>query len=716
MCRSRVGLVLFTVSTLLAGSAATAATRTWTGAVNSLWSNAGNWAEAVVPAAGDDLVFPSGVSNLTSQNDLSYTIIFHSMTVNANYTITGKYVASSNVSLTNGVTIAPTATPNLPIVVNVDANQTFSGGAGAVAMTAWMDGSHLFNCCYTRYTLTLNPSHELDLDLFGDGGTVVNAGGYTKLTFDRLYGEGTNYIKAADSVSITGGAVELMSQYSSAADVTVQTAACSSAACTSGLFLNNAEAGRVTATSGVIDPAPGDNPALGSTVGELHLSSGAQYRVAISPTVKPRLFGRDIDFLGKMVLASRHLRAPLRIGEVYSPDPNPASPNPETQTGNGSVSLGGASLFVTDLARFTACTVTTILDSRATTNAISGTFAGLPEGGTVTAASGRQFRISYTGGNGNDITLTALDPALPHCPEVGHDFTADRQSDILWQNTSSGAGTLWRMEGMSILEQQPLDLGADAHWKVAAAADFDGDGRTDILLRNDQNGDNRILMMIGATVVQTVELNTVSDMNWIVAATGDLDGDGKADILWRNTATGENFVYFMNGAAIRTAGNLRDVDTSWDIAGAGDLNHDGKADIVWRNHVTGEIYGWLMDGFTVVAAGSINSTDLNWKVVGVADFDGDGSADIFWHNDATGETWLYRMNGLTLLASGPVEAMAGQDWKVVATGDYNGDGRADVLWRNASTGENYVYLMDGSSIYARGLITTQADLSWTVIR
>ena len=46
-----------------------------------------------------------------------------------------------------------------------------------------------------------------------------------------------------------------------------------------------------------------------------------------------------------------------------------------------------------------------------------GTFAGLPEGATVIAA-GRQLRISYVGGDGNDVTLTVLNGA-PTITDVG---------------------------------------------------------------------------------------------------------------------------------------------------------------------------------------------------------------------------------------------------------------------------------------------------------
>ena len=42
-----------------------AAAKTWTGAVNNLWSNPGNW-QGGVPGPGDPLVFPAGASNIVN--------------------------------------------------------------------------------------------------------------------------------------------------------------------------------------------------------------------------------------------------------------------------------------------------------------------------------------------------------------------------------------------------------------------------------------------------------------------------------------------------------------------------------------------------------------------------------------------------------------------------------------------------------------------------
>jgi hypothetical protein len=43
------------------------------------------------------------------------------------------------------------------------------------------------------------------------------------------------------------------------------------------------------------------------------------------------------------------------------------------------------------------------------TDPIIGTFAGLPQGATI-VSGGQTFIISYTGGTGNDVILTAIDP------------------------------------------------------------------------------------------------------------------------------------------------------------------------------------------------------------------------------------------------------------------------------------------------------------------
>jgi fibronectin-binding autotransporter adhesin len=71
----------------------------------------------------------------------------------------------------------------------------------------------------------------------------------------------------------------------------------------------------------------------------------------------------------------------------------------------GTVALNGATLDVTTPVPPAIGSAATIIDNDGT-EPVSGTFAGLPEGATFSAGQ-RLFRITYAGGTGNDVVLTA---------------------------------------------------------------------------------------------------------------------------------------------------------------------------------------------------------------------------------------------------------------------------------------------------------------------
>lgn len=73
---------------------------------------------------------------------------------------------------------------------------------------------------------------------------------------------------------------------------------------------------------------------------------------------------------------------------------------------SNSVSLGGAALTIADQNLLANGTTVRLINNSGT--AVNGTFAGLAEGDSVTGTSGQRYRISYVGGDGNDVELTAL--------------------------------------------------------------------------------------------------------------------------------------------------------------------------------------------------------------------------------------------------------------------------------------------------------------------
>ncbi|HAF02804.1 MAG TPA: hypothetical protein DCG89_03240 [Spartobacteria bacterium] len=79
-----------------------------------------------------------------------------------------------------------------------------------------------------------------------------------------------------------------------------------------------------------------------------------------------------------------------------------------TQVVAKGVTINSAQFTFADLGTgtLTAGTVLTVINNTATTP-IAGTFSNLANG-LVFASNGNNFQVSYTGGTGNDLTLTVV--------------------------------------------------------------------------------------------------------------------------------------------------------------------------------------------------------------------------------------------------------------------------------------------------------------------
>jgi autotransporter-associated beta strand protein len=79
----------------------------------------------------------------------------------------------------------------------------------------------------------------------------------------------------------------------------------------------------------------------------------------------------------------------------------------------GAVTITNSNLVVTVGTTLSVGQTFTILN-KASGGAITGTFAGVPQGGTVVGSNGTVFAVSYTGGTGgNDIVLTVVAAPVP---------------------------------------------------------------------------------------------------------------------------------------------------------------------------------------------------------------------------------------------------------------------------------------------------------------
>src|SRR5438477_535154 len=101
-----------------------------------------------------------------------------------------------------------------------------------------------------------------------------------------------------------------------------------------------------------------------------------------------------------------------------------------------------------------------------------------------------------------------------------------------------------------------------------AEVDLNCDGYADLLWQNQSTGYGTV--------------SSGSPPEWKVVATCDLNGDGKPDILWQNVNTGDVSYWLLNGVTYTGVGSIATgVPTLWRIVGVADLNRDGYCDLIW---------------------------------------------------------------------------------------------------------------------------------------
>ena len=266
--RSRFLLVVLISGILAVPAAASAATRTWSGlGADTNWMTAGNW--DVLPGAGDDLVFPSGVpaGSLTNNNNFPAATSFNSITVNGDgYTLNGNSIAlgTAGIGGTGGANInlafSLAATATLSTSATINAFGIFSGPGGLTN-----SGTGLFELraanTYTGST-TINAGRLSIEGSQPSSAVTVNAGG-------TLTGANTT---TTGPVTVVGGTVDPGVSIGGVAIITVNGSFAMNAASTfvvdmvaSSSFDRVAVTGTVDLGSSTLTVNPTFTPSFGDT-------------------------------------------------------------------------------------------------------------------------------------------------------------------------------------------------------------------------------------------------------------------------------------------------------------------------------------------------------------------------------------------------------------------------------------------------------------------
>lgn len=523
----------------------------------------------------------------------------------------GTYTIGGNpITLSNGLT-ASAGTHAVNIIIRLGAAQSFTSDTGATLSVniAVVNNGHLLTLGGGGTTIIL--------------GLITGSGGLTKegLGIALLFNS-NNY---SGATNINGGLLIIDGSQSSSA-----------VAVAGGALGGTGTTGAVAATSGLVSAG-----SLTSPTGVLNIQGNLQVgaTAVVAPKINGNTAGSGYDRLN--VTGAVDLTNSILL-PVIIPGFTPA--------------VGDAYLFINNDG----------------TDAVNGTFAGLPEGASFTTPEGITFRITYAGGTGNDVQITVTRNAV-----TPFDFDGDGRTDISVFRPSDAAW-YWLQSSDGAFTGRQFGVSSD----VIVPADYDGDGKTETAVFRPSTG---IWYFIDSstTAFRAVQFGTNGD----TPAPADYDGDGKADISVFRPSTGTFYLLHSSDNSF----HAQQWGTSGDVPVMGDYDGDGKAETA--------VYRPSASSFYILQSSNGGIIGQQWGTAGdkavAADFDGDGKTDICVYRPST-SSWYYLQS-----SDNSFRGIAwGTSGDVPVAGDYDGDGKADIaVWR-PSTGAFYILQSTNGSLRA----------------
>ena len=164
--KGAIGLEILEVRVVLSTT-----TSTWSGlGTTTNWSDSGNWVDGAIPAAGDDVVFPSAASNLTNTYNLGSAIAFGSLSIEGSgYSISA--VSGDSASFTSIDASQPSGSSEVDIPIAL-------AGPGTVSVDTAGAELVLGGAISGSVGLTMNGPGTLDLTATNTytGATAINSG------------------------------------------------------------------------------------------------------------------------------------------------------------------------------------------------------------------------------------------------------------------------------------------------------------------------------------------------------------------------------------------------------------------------------------------------------------------------------------------------------------------------------------------------------------
>ncbi len=577
------------------------ATRTWAGAsINANWQTVNNWRENIAPVAGDDLVFPEADSQSSSNNDFSPITVFRSITFEG-----GTYNIGGNpFGLTDGLTVSGGA-QGINTTIILKGAQTFSVEQRSTIMIAAVS--------FGEFPLMLNGDGDFTIEL------ISGAGALTKNDLGvSLIASANNYDGA---ININGGTL-IVDANIPRSPVTVNRPS-SIENFNPGILRGTGTVGATNILSGAVNPGTLTSPRGILNINDsLNFTSNGNYICKIGGTT-PGANGHDqLNVIGTVSLNNARLLLPPFGG--YRP------------------AIGDSFVILRNDGN----------------DPVNGTFQETPENSVIAISRNLAFRITYRGGDGNDIVVTRVNRTF-------FDFDNDDKSDISVFRPENGTWYLNQStEGFRAVQ---FGVATD----VIVPADYDGDNRTDIAVFRPSDR-NWYMLRSSTNTFANIQFGESED----IPVPNDFDGDGRADLAVFRPSNGT--WYQLRSTSNRVFG--RQFGQSGDRPLVGDFDGDGLGDLaVFRNGNWYFLESASQSFREVLLLGSADDRPVP------ADYDGDGITDLAFYRPANGG-W-YRLsssnNTLSLVRFG-----TSRDIPVPA--DYDGDGKSDIAVFRPNIGVWYI--------------------------
>jgi uncharacterized delta-60 repeat protein len=615
---------LIAVALGLAGEQCLAATRTWTGASindptpanrNNFWTTPANWSGNAFPVSGDDLVFPTASFQAASQNNFAAGLSFGKITIESHTIIGASIVLTNGISATgaqiflNGIKLANLQTFTVP------------GSSSSIIISSPIDTN----------------GHELRLNVTGTiifTGAIGNTGTVNQIGSGGAGGSGTGTSIFTGANTFAGGSVSRGTMLVAGQQPTVP-----------------------------MDVHGSGTLAGNGTVGPISLSGGTGELATISPGNNgPSILNAaaGVEFASNGSLAFSRLAIDLNgkdVGTGYDQLNVTGTVNLGTTT-DLNVLVGGG--FVPTPGQ------TFVIIKNDGTDAVTGNFMSKPEG-TLFTANGFTFRISYGGGDGNDVTLTQVNGVVSFAATTFSANESEATVAIRLKRTGGGNTTAMAALALADITTSPADY-------VSPAGKLDtsfnaGAGPNAIIIDLAVQSDGKILIagdftsVAGTDRVRIARLNTDGslDTTFNPGLGADnrvseivLQPDGKILIAGR-------FLNYNGTQRFRVARLLASgaLDTTFDPLAGADL----------------DVTALALQGDGKILIGGLFSNYRGVPRKGVARLNSDGALDTSF--DPGGGPNGAGVFGLALDADG----------KIVVAGkfdDFAGSGRAGVVRLNSN--------------------------------